>query len=58
MFLKLRKLSSTGVLGEVGQQASSLVAKQAVEVPQVLASLLYIPLSEQHALARCKSHLA
>ena len=43
MFLKLSKLSSTGVLEEEGggggQQATCLVAKQAVEFPQVLASL-------------------
>ena len=41
MFLKLSKLSSMGVLeeGGGGQQASCLVvAKQAVEFPQVLAS--------------------
>ena len=45
VFLKLCKLSSTGVLEEGvgatvggGQQATWLVAKQAVEFPQVLAS--------------------
>ena len=40
MFLKLSKLSSMGVLeggGGGGQQATCLVAKQAVEFPQVLA---------------------
>ena len=40
MFLKLSKLSSMGMLEEEGggsMQASCLVAKQAVEFPQVLA---------------------
>ena len=44
MFLKLIKLSSMGVLEEEGggggQQATCLVAKQAVEFLQVLASRL------------------
>ena len=39
MFLKLIKLSFTGVLEEEGgQQATCLVAKQAVAFPQVLGS--------------------
>ena len=40
MFLKLSKLSSVGMLeGGGGQQATCLVAKQAVEFLQVLADL-------------------
>ena len=43
MFLKLSKLSSTGVLegggGGGGGGLTGLVAKQAVEFPQVLASV-------------------
>ena len=40
MFLKLNKLSSSGMLEEEGggeQQATCYVAKQAVEFPQILA---------------------
>ena len=43
MFIKLSKLSSTGVLGGGGggQQATYLVAKQAVEFPQILSNNSY-----------------
>ena len=42
MFLeKLSKLSSMGVLGGWGQQATYLVAKHAVEFPQILANNSY-----------------
>ena len=49
MFLNLSKLSSLGVLeeGGGGQQASCLVAKQAVVFPQVLASELLMR-EDQH----------
>ena len=46
MFLKLSKLSSMGVLEGRGggrQQASCLVAKHAVEFPQVLTSGIHYP---------------
>ena len=50
-----RKLSSPGVLEEEGgggQQASCLVAKQAVEFPQVLASFYNFRCSQQTLLCK------
>ena len=58
MFLKLSKLSSTGVLEEEGgaggggQLATCLVAKQAVEFPPVLASLYKYVLSQSLKLVK------